>query len=204
MIRKLETQDQNGNKVYRYTTSDIVLDLDTGRSVKQDIDTLMSALGISGKNSNVQVSIDASTLQTHPASDFVLKSTYTAYTKSVAEEINLKAPLDSPGFAGTPTVPDVPADDYTGKIANTKYVDNAVSTLKEYVVNALKKYASTTHSHSASQITSGTFSATDVYAKNSSVGYNISRIRNIKIVSESEGVPSSIDAGSIVFVYGND
>ena len=84
MIRKLETQDQNGNKVYRYTTSDIVLDLDTGRSVKQDIDTLMSALGISGKNSNVQVSIDASTLQTHPALDFVLKSTYSGYTNAVS------------------------------------------------------------------------------------------------------------------------
>ena len=47
MIKKLETQDQYGNKIYRYTSSDIVLDLDTGHTVKQDIDTLMSALGIS-------------------------------------------------------------------------------------------------------------------------------------------------------------
>ena len=44
MIKKLETQDQYGNKIYRYTSSDIVLDLDTGHSVKQDIDLILAAL----------------------------------------------------------------------------------------------------------------------------------------------------------------
>ena len=43
MIRQLETQDQNGNKIYRHTSSDIVWNLDTGHTVKEDIDTLMAA-----------------------------------------------------------------------------------------------------------------------------------------------------------------
>ena len=137
MIKKLETQDQYGNKIYRYTSSDIVLDLDTGHSVKQDIDLILAALGISGKESSTEINIDAATLEGLSADKFVLAETYTNYTKAVADEIALKAPLDSPRLTGTPTAPSVDPLDSTEKIANTKYVDDAVSVLKEEVVNTI-------------------------------------------------------------------
>ena len=202
MIKKLETQDQYGNKIYRYTSSDIVLDLDTGHTVKQDIDTLMSALGISGGGSGAgpQINLDAATLQSHPASDFVLASTYTSYTQSVANNIALLAPLDSPRLTGTPTVPSVAAGDSTEKAANTKYVDDAVATLKTHVTNTLKNYAASSHSHAASNILSGTFGSTDVMAKNGT-DYSVSRVRNIKIIGEAEGVPTSIDNGALIIAY---
>jgi hypothetical protein len=38
------------------------------------------------------------------------------------------APKASPVFTGTPTTPDVTAGDKSGKIANTKFVDNAITT----------------------------------------------------------------------------
>ena len=200
MIKKLETQDQYGNKIYRYTSSDIVLDLDTGHSVKQDIDLILAALGISGKESSTEVHIDAATLEGLSADKFVLAETYTNYTKAVADEIALKAPLDSPRFTGTPTAPSVDPLDSTEKIANTKYVDDAVSVLKEEVVNTLKNYAASQHSHAASDILSGEFSATNVRAKDGT-DYSISRIRNAKLIGESEELPASLDNGSMLLVY---
>ena len=71
MIKKLETQDQYGNKIYRYSSSDIILDLDTGHTVKQDIDLILAALGISGKESSTEVHIDAATLGGLSADKFV-------------------------------------------------------------------------------------------------------------------------------------
>ena len=133
MIKKLETQDDYGNKIYRYTSSDIVLDLDTGRSVKQDIDLFMSILGITGEGPSVKVSINADMLQGHPASDFVLNSNYSAYKESTNNKLELKAPIDSPRFTGTPTVPDVANGDSSEKAANTKYVNDAVYSLKKRV-----------------------------------------------------------------------
>lgn len=200
MIKKLETQDQYGNKIYRYTSSDVVLDLDTGHTVKQDIDTLLAALGISDKTPTVQVSINADTLQNHPASDFVLNSVYSNYTKSVATDMALKAPIDSPRFTGTPTVPSVAAGDNTEKVANTKYVDSAVAKYKTEVTNTLKNYAAKQHSHQANDIISGEFNSTDVRAKDG-VDYTVSRLRNAKLIGEAEGVPSSLSNGSMLLVY---
>ena len=202
MIKKLETQDQYGNKIYRYTSSDIVLDLDTGHTVKQDIDTLMSALGISGGGSGAgpQINLDAATLQSHPASDFVLASTYTSYTQSVANNIALLAPLDSPRLTGTPTVPSVAAGDSTEKAANTKYVDDAVAAYKGEVTETLKNYAAKQHSHQANDIISGEFNSTDVRAKDG-VDYTVSRLRNAKLIGEAEGVPSALDNGAMLLVY---
>lgn len=200
MIKKLETQDQYGNKIYRYTSSDIVLDLDTGHTVKQDIDLILAALGISGKESSTDVHIDAATLEGLSADKFVLADTYTNYTKAVADELALKAPLDSPSFTGTPTAPSVDPLDSTEKIANTKYVDDAVAVLKEEVVDTLKNYAASQHSHTADNILSGEFSATNVRAKDGT-DYTVSRIRNAKLIGESEDLPSSLENGSMLLVY---
>ena len=92
MIKKLETQDQYGNKIYRYTSSDIVLDLDTGHSVKQDIDLILAALGISGKESSTEVHIDAATLGGLSADKFV--------TDAVQESVSnvIVAPLSQEEF----------------------------------------------------------------------------------------------------------
>ena len=200
MIKKLETQDQYGNKIYRYTSSDIVLDLDTGHTVKQDIDLILAALGISGKESSTDVHIDAATLEGLSADKFVLADTYTNYTKAVADELALKAPLDSPSFTGTPTAPSVDPLDSTEKIANTKYVDDAVAVLQKEVVETLKGYATSQHSHSASDIVSGEFSVTNVRAKDGT-DYSIARIRNAKLIGESEELPASLENGSMLLVY---
>lgn len=58
-------------------------------------------------------------------------SNRTAWLKSQVDALNiaiaLKAPLDSPPFTGSPTVPDVAAGDNTTKIADTKFVQTARS-----------------------------------------------------------------------------
>ena len=201
MIKKLETQDQYGNKIYRYTSSDIVLDLDTGHTVKQDLDTILSALGIGGSGSSTtEININAQSLGGHPAEDYVLAEVYNNYTSAMAGELALKAPLDSPRFVGTPTVPSVDPLDSTEKAANTKYVDDAVAAYKGEVTETLKNYAAKQHSHQAHDIISGEFNSTDVRAKDG-VDYTVSRLRNAKLIGEAEGVPSALDNGAMLLVY---
>ena len=104
MIRQLETQDQNGNKIYRHTSSDIVWNLDTGHTVKEDIDTLMAALGIAegSGGSAPEVNIDAKTLSGHTIEELVLNDTYKNAITELNNAIAAKAPLASPAFTGTP------------------------------------------------------------------------------------------------------
>ena len=51
--------------------------------------------------------------------------------KTVTAALNLKAPLASPAFSGTPTAPTPAADDSSQKIATTEFVQEAVSTLPQ-------------------------------------------------------------------------
>mgnify|MGYP007007457219 FL=1 len=152
MIKKYERQDQYGNQIYNYSSSDIILDLDTGHTVKQDIDTIMSALGISGQKPSSDVKLNAVTLEGHAAADFVLDTTYQKAIETLNTNISNKADVDSPVFTGTPTVPNVNAKDGTQKIANTLYVDNAATALKEEITNALKEYAKSVHQQAHLQI----------------------------------------------------
>lgn len=202
MIRQLETQDQNGNKIYRHTSSDIVWNLDTGHTVKEDIDTLMAALGIAGSTggSAPEINIDAKTLSGHTIEDLVLNDTYRNAIAELNNVIAIKAPLASPAFTGTPTVPNVEQKDSTTKIANTTYVDTAAAGVKNDIVNILKGYALKEHSHSASDITSGTFANTAVHAKNGS-DYIESRIRNISFLGSSEELPAALENGAMLAVY---
>ena len=202
MIRQLETQDQNGNKIYRHTSSDIVWNLDTGHTVKEDIDTLMAALGITdgAGGSMPEVNIDANTLSGHTIEELVLNDTYRNAITELNNAIAGKAPLASPAFTGTPTVPDVEQKDGTAKVANTNYVDTAAAGVKDDIVEILKGYAAKEHSHSASDITSGTFANTAVYAKNGS-DYTESRIRNISFLGSSEELPAALENGAMLAVY---
>ena len=202
MIRQLETQDQNGNKIYRHTSSDIVWNLDTGHTVKEDIDTLMAALGITegAGGSMPEVNIDANTLSGHTIEELVLNDTYKNAITELNNAIAGKAPLASPAFTGTPTVPNVEQKDSTAKIANTTYVDTAAAGVKNDIVNILKGYALKEHSHSASDITSGTFANTAVHAKNGS-DYIESRIRNISFLGSSEELPAALESGAMLAVY---
>jgi hypothetical protein len=255
MIRQFEIQDQNGNKIYRHTSSDIVWDLDTGHTVKEDIDTLMNALGISNSSSSssnkTELAIDASTLSGYTIDQLVLNDTYVNAINQLNNEISNKAPLASPSFSGTPTTPNVKQGDDSTKIANTSYVDTAVAALKTYVnssvddsgtdkapinspqftgtpttpnvsqgdnskkiantayvdlaasnvktsiIDTLTGYAVKNHSHAASDISSGTFSSTAIYAQNGT-DYSTARIRNI---SFSTSVPTSLANGTLLAVY---
>lgn len=200
MIKKYERQDQYGNQIYNYSSSDIILDLDTGHTVKQDIDTIMSALGISGQKPSSDVKLNAVTLEGHAAADFVLDTTYQKAIETLNTNISNKADVDSPVFTGTPTVPNVNAKDGTQKIANTLYVDNAATALKEEITNALKEYAKSVHQHSAGDITAGTFADTAVKARDGS-DYNVARVRNIQFLGASEQIPSTLPNGTLLAVY---
>lgn len=46
MIRKEVMQDHLGNRIYWHTSSDIVVDTTTGKTVKQDLDAIKKALGV--------------------------------------------------------------------------------------------------------------------------------------------------------------
>lgn len=192
MVKKEQIQDPSGNIIYWHTSSDVVFDEDTGNSVKQDIDAIKRALGISG-SSVTNINIDADTLQGYEASDFVLEETYSNVIKTINKDLEKKAPLDSPVFTGMPTAPDVEAGDASEKIANTNFVKLALE-------NALKTCATKEHTHAASGITAGTFKDTGVLAKNGS-DYSTSRIRNISLVSELDTLPTGLEDGSIVMVY---
>lgn len=201
MIKKYERQDQYGNQIYNYSSSDIILDLDTGHTVKQDIDTLMQALGLSGSGStSTDIKINAATLEGHAAVDFVLSETYQNAIDTLNETITKKADTVSPAFTGTPTVPNVDPKDGTQKIANTLYVDNAATALKGEITTILKDYAKAVHQHSASDITSGTFAATDVKAMDGT-DYSTARVRNIYFMDDSQELPATLPNGTILAVY---
>lgn len=200
MIKKYERQDQYGNQIYNYSSSDIILDLDTGHTVKQDIDTIMSALGISGEKPSADVKLNAVTLEGHPAADFVLDTTYQKAIDSLTKNIATKADVDSPVFTGTPTTPNVDAKDGTQKIANTLYVDTAANALKTEITNTLKNYAKSVHQHSAGDITGGTFADTAVKARDGS-DYNVARVRNISFLGASEALPTTLPNGTLLAVY---
>ena len=202
MIKQFELQDQYGNKIYHHTSSEVVWDTDTGHSVKEDIETLMAALGIqeSAGGSKPEVHIDANTLKGYSIDQLVLKETYSSAVEALNKEIATKAPLTSPAFTGEPTVPDVEQKDGTGKIANTSYVDQAAEDLKADIVKILEDYAAKEHTHSADDIGAGTFSSTDVFAKNGS-DYTVARIRNISFLGESEELPATLENGTLLAVY---
>ena len=200
MIKKYERQDQYGNQIYNYTSSDIVLDLDTGHTVKQDLDTLMAALGINGSQPSGDIKLDAATLEGHAAADFVLSETYQNAIDSLNQTISGKADTVSPAFTGTPTVPNVDPKDGTQKIANTLYVDNATTVLKAEITNTLKDYAKAVHQHSAGDITAGTFADTNVKAKDGT-DYTTARVRNIYFMDASQELPSTLPNGTILAVY---
>jgi hypothetical protein len=204
MIKKLETQDQYGNKIYRYTSSDVVLDLDTGHTVKQDIDLLMGALGLSSTDTSgsTQVNINATTLGGYEPTDFVQSSSFTNSITTINNELAQRATYDSPAFTGTPTVPSVDIGDNSEKIANTKYVDDTAAAVKQYVQDTLtaNDYAASKHTHSASDIISGEFAVTNVRAKDGT-DYTAARLRNIAFVGENEGIPSTLSNGSLLFSY---
>ena len=200
MIKKYEKQDQYGNLIYNYTSSDIVLDLDTGHTVKQDIDTLLAALGISGGQTSTEIRLNAVTLEGHPASYFVPNSTYTNAINSINTNIGKKADLVSPSFTGTPTVPNVNAKDGTQKIANTLYVDNAATALKSEIISTLNGYAAKVHQHTAGDITAGTFADTGVKARDGS-DYSTARVRNISFLGATEQLPTTLANGSLLAVY---
>lgn len=199
MIKKYERQDQYGNQIYNYSSSDIIFDLDTGHTVKQDIDTLMAALGISGQPSG-DIKLDAATLEGHAAADFVLSETYQNAIDTLNQKLTDKADTVSPAFTGTPTVPNVDPKDGTQKIANTLYVDNAATALKTEITNTLKDYAKAVHQHSANDVTAGTFADTGVKAKDGT-DYNVARVRNIMFMGESEELPATLPNGTILAVY---
>jgi hypothetical protein len=205
MIKKLETQDQYGNKIYRYTSSDIVLDTDTGHTVKQDIDLILAALGInnSGVNSSAttsDVNINANTLQGYAAADFVQATAYTNSIKALSDELAKRAPIDSPALTGTPTTPSVDIGNNSETIANTKYVDDTATSLREEITKTLEGYALVQHTHPASDIISGEFAVTNIRAKDGS-DYTASRIRNIAFIGESEDIPETLSNGSLLFTY---
>ena len=201
MVKQYELQDQYGNKIYNHTSSDIVFDLDTGRTVKQDIDLLLGAFGLSGEGGQTEdVKIDAHSLSGYTIDKLVLNETYTNAMAGLASELSLKAPLASPVFTGTPTAPDVEKGDSTTKIANTKFVSDAVTDALASVTTILEGYAEAEHTHSADDITSGTFANTDVMAMNGS-DYTAARIRNISFLGESEELPSTLANGSLLAVY---
>lgn len=189
-IKKEQIQDPSGNIIYWHTSSDVVYDEDTGNSVKYDISLIKRALGIT--ETTTDPSIDADTLGGHSADEFVLNDTYNNVMTTMSKTISDKADKDSPIFTGTPTVPDVDIDDASEKIANTNFVKNA-----------LKDYALSTHTHSASDIAAGTFKDTGVLAK-SGTDYSTSRIRNISFVPESSTLPTGLPDGSILMVYSEE
>jgi hypothetical protein len=204
MIKKLETQDQYGNKIYRYTSSDIVLDMDTGHTVKQDLDLILSALGInnSGTTSTTttDINVNANTLQGYSAEDFVQATAYTNSVKALSDELAKRAPLDSPALTGTPTTPSVDIGDASEKIANTKYVDDTATSLREEITQTLEDYAAKSHTHPASDIISGEFAVTNVRAKDGS-DYTAARIRNIAFIGDTEDIPTTLSNGSLLFAY---
>lgn len=59
-----------------------------------------------------------------------------AELKRLVREINLKAPINSPAFTGTPTAPDPNAMDKSNRLATTRWVQNFV----EYAVNDIVGY----------------------------------------------------------------
>ena len=190
MVKKEQIQDPSGNIIYWHTSSDVVFNEETGASVKQEIDELRAAIGLGP--SIEEPTINAGTLNGHSADDFVLAETYKNVINAVTQTIQTKAPLDSPVFTGTPTTPDVEKNDSSQRIANTNFVQNV-----------LKDYASRVHSHSASEITAGTFKETGVAAKNG-VDYSTSRLRNISLISETDALPTGLENGSVVMVYSED
>ena len=200
MIKKYERQDQYGNQIYNYTSSDIVIDLDSGHTVKQDIDTLMAALGIGSGQTSTDIRLNAVSLEGHPASYFVANETYTNAINSINTAISRKADITSPAFSGTPTVPNVNAKDGTQKIANTLYVDNAATALKSEIIATLNGYAAKVHQHTAGDITAGTFADTNVKARDGS-DYTTARIRNISFIGVSEQLPTTLANGSLLAVY---
>lgn len=191
MVKKEQIQDPSGNIIYWHTSSDVVFNEETGATVKQEIDEIRAAIGLSSSSVS-EPTINAGTLNGHPADDFVLSETYINVINALTQTIQTKAPLESPVFTGTPTAPNVEKNDSSEKIANTNFVQNV-----------LKDYAEKTHSHAASEITAGTFKDTGVVAKNGA-DYSTSRIRNISLISASDALPTGLENGSVVMVYSED
>ena len=98
MVKKGQIQDAEGNIVYWHTSSDVVFDEETGNTVKEDIDTIKSALGMKSGPS-VSVNIDANTLQGHDSSYFV--SNDTVESKYLKKEDAATIYLESTDAANT-------------------------------------------------------------------------------------------------------
>jgi hypothetical protein len=126
-----------------------------------------------------------------------LTSTINSEVQTLNNDIAKKADIASPVFTGSPTTPNVSQGDNSKKIANTAYVDLAASNVKTSIIDTLTGYAVKNHSHAASDISSGTFSSTAIYAQNGT-DYSTARIRNI---SFSTSVPTSLANGTLLAVY---
>lgn len=74
---------------------------------------------LEGIAAGAEVNVQADWNETNSSSDAFIAN---------KPDLTVLAPLASPAFTGTPTVPDVTAGDNTTKIANTKFVTAAIAT----------------------------------------------------------------------------
>lgn len=89
MIRKEKMQDHLGNIIYWHSSSDIVFDPNTGKSVKQDLDTIKKALGVdSSCGEETEIVIDADYVGGHPIEDLVLQDEYNEKTEELRKDID--------------------------------------------------------------------------------------------------------------------
>lgn len=88
MIRKEKMQDHLGNIIYWHTSSDVVFDTTTGKSVKEDLDTIKKALGVDSFCGNeTEIVIDADYIGGHPIEDLVLLDDYEKKTEELKETL---------------------------------------------------------------------------------------------------------------------
>lgn len=193
MIKKFQVQDPSGNVVYLHTSSDIVFDDETGRSVKEDLNIIKLALNISNGDGGLpEIKINADTLGGHSIDELVTSENFNKVISGIQDDINEKAPINSPEFTGTPTTPDIDISDESGTIANTRFIKKV-----------LESYTKTDHEQSASTITAGTFADTGVKAKSGN-DYTTCRIRNASIISSTATLPSDLEDGAILLVYDSE
>jgi hypothetical protein len=106
-----------------------------------------------------------------------------ATTSAMNTALALKSDINSPNFTGTPTTPNVSAGDNSTKLANTNYIDSALSTFNN--INGLRlSWASAT----TLGLTSGYWSVagSSIIRTNAAVTINIANV----------GVVNGLDSGA--------
>ena len=121
---------------HTHTTSQISDSTTTGRAVLAAVDAAAARTAIGAGTSSLALGSSGSTAaagnHTHTAADVGLgnvdNTSDASKPVSTAQQaaLNLKAPLASPTFTGTPTAPTQTAGDNSTKIATTAYVATAV------------------------------------------------------------------------------